>query len=167
MALCFFFFQAEDGIRDADVTGVQTCALPIHPGARRFRRSGRRSGNRTGAGRSRRPGPGSLRRRLVAARLLAPDARNPPAARGAPPVRAYPLLFDPVPDTLDEQVAAIWAIGVLPAADPTREVAGVDELEAGARPDVTRAEQRVRRGVVGVGHLVVLVERGHVPRDLG
>src|SRR3989442_7921276 len=26
---CFFFFQAEDGIRDADVTGVQTCALPI------------------------------------------------------------------------------------------------------------------------------------------
>src|SRR5690554_1637127 len=26
-----FFFQAEDGIRDADVTGVQTCALPICP----------------------------------------------------------------------------------------------------------------------------------------
>src|SRR6266498_371779 len=26
-----FFFQAEDGIRDADVTGVQTCALPISP----------------------------------------------------------------------------------------------------------------------------------------
>src|SRR5690554_7692226 len=25
----FFLFQAEDGIRDADVTGVQTCALPI------------------------------------------------------------------------------------------------------------------------------------------
>src|SRR5437867_8901486 len=27
--LCFFFFQAEDGIRDRTVTGVQTCALPI------------------------------------------------------------------------------------------------------------------------------------------
>src|SRR5437773_5599248 len=27
--LSFFFFQAEDGIRDRDVTGVQTCALPI------------------------------------------------------------------------------------------------------------------------------------------
>src|ERR1019366_1662982 len=26
---CFFFFQAEDGIRDWSVTGVQTCALPI------------------------------------------------------------------------------------------------------------------------------------------
>src|SRR3712207_6925988 len=27
--LYFFFFQAEDGIRDIGVTGVQTCALPI------------------------------------------------------------------------------------------------------------------------------------------
>src|SRR3989454_8436843 len=27
--VCVFFFQAEDGIRDYKVTGVQTCALPI------------------------------------------------------------------------------------------------------------------------------------------
>src|SRR2546421_2514055 len=35
-SLCFsfFFFQAEDGIRDLIVTGVQTCALPILPGER-------------------------------------------------------------------------------------------------------------------------------------
>src|SRR5438309_9602015 len=37
--IVFFFFQAEDGIRDGTVTGVQTCALPIwssiaHEGAR-------------------------------------------------------------------------------------------------------------------------------------
>src|SRR5690348_17764678 len=33
MLICFFFFfQAEDGIRDGRVTGVQTCALPISPG---------------------------------------------------------------------------------------------------------------------------------------
>src|SRR5256885_12018145 len=44
----FFFFQAEDGIRDYKVTGVQTCALPISAGqpgapagrAGRLRRSG-------------------------------------------------------------------------------------------------------------------------------
>src|SRR2546422_7307999 len=30
----FFFFQAEDGIRDVAVTGVQTCALPIYLAAR-------------------------------------------------------------------------------------------------------------------------------------
>src|SRR3712207_6979320 len=29
MLVIFFFFQAEDGIRDIGVTGVQTCALPI------------------------------------------------------------------------------------------------------------------------------------------
>src|SRR3712207_6092545 len=30
VSCCFFFFQAEDGIRDIGVTGVQTCALPIY-----------------------------------------------------------------------------------------------------------------------------------------
>src|SRR2546429_3042200 len=30
VAWIFFFFQAEDGIRDVAVTGVQTCALPIY-----------------------------------------------------------------------------------------------------------------------------------------
>src|SRR5437016_8605667 len=34
-----FFFQAEDGIRDWSVTGVQTCALPIsHEGGLRFKK---------------------------------------------------------------------------------------------------------------------------------
>ena len=30
LLIFFFFFQAEDGIRDIGVTGVQTCALPIY-----------------------------------------------------------------------------------------------------------------------------------------
>src|SRR5215213_10876327 len=34
----FFFFQAEDGIRDWSVTGVQTCALPISQNAARSSR---------------------------------------------------------------------------------------------------------------------------------
>src|SRR5207248_7072600 len=39
--VCFFFFQAEDGIRDRTVTGVQTCALPIFwPGGAGFRPRG-------------------------------------------------------------------------------------------------------------------------------
>src|SRR5205809_5064719 len=37
--IVFFFFQAEDGIRDVAVTGVQTCALPI---SERKRRPGER-----------------------------------------------------------------------------------------------------------------------------
>src|SRR5687767_15339836 len=59
--LYFFFFQAEDGIRDKLVTGVQTCALPIsRAGGRRWYR--RHAANtrsesqdgRTGTSRSRR-----------------------------------------------------------------------------------------------------------------
>src|SRR2546422_1854257 len=37
---CFFFFQAEDGIRDVAVTGVQTCALPISDSSMGERKSG-------------------------------------------------------------------------------------------------------------------------------
>src|SRR5215203_7571029 len=56
--MAFFFFQAEDGIRDIGVTGVQTCALPISlwlwPRSRTL--AGRRRGTcRRGRGRG--PGP--------------------------------------------------------------------------------------------------------------
>src|SRR6266498_259447 len=44
-----FFFQAEDGIRDADVTGVQTCALPISPGGGRPGGAGRLRGTHPAA----------------------------------------------------------------------------------------------------------------------
>src|SRR5260370_22240998 len=56
--MVFFFFQAEDGIRDSSVTGVQTCALPIFMRTRwRNPRRGRgwlrrRAGRRTGSGRT-------------------------------------------------------------------------------------------------------------------
>src|SRR5256885_12107659 len=46
---CFFFFQAEDGIRDYKVTGVKTCALPIYLRAFFYyqtRRPGHRPGSR-------------------------------------------------------------------------------------------------------------------------
>src|SRR5688572_32177934 len=42
--LLFFFFQAEDGIRDLTVTGVQTCALPISVGAERVALAGEHPG---------------------------------------------------------------------------------------------------------------------------
>src|SRR6266511_601273 len=42
----FFFLQAEDGIRDVHVTGVQTCALPISGAARMYASSATTAGNR-------------------------------------------------------------------------------------------------------------------------
>src|SRR2546430_6801262 len=46
----FFFFQAEDGIRDLTVTGVQTCALPIYSSGRRHSRSREPGDGRLSAG---------------------------------------------------------------------------------------------------------------------
>src|SRR2546430_7525522 len=61
----FFFFQAEDGIRDLTVTGVQTCALPI---CRRRRRRRERADGRWLVGLV-----GGARR--LVARLVVPGAR--------------------------------------------------------------------------------------------
>ena len=63
VCLIFFFFQAEDGIRDYKVTGVQTCALPIClPGAAGI------------AGRDGAPGP--------AGATGAPGVQGPPGEPG-------------------------------------------------------------------------------------
>src|SRR5438128_6531489 len=46
---CCFFFQAEDGIRDATVTGVQTCALPISvPGTAKTAAAGGKTAEKVG-----------------------------------------------------------------------------------------------------------------------
>src|SRR2546430_13054961 len=55
----FFFFQAEDGIRDLTVTGVQTCALPISRSHRAPPRHDRLLGERHGTRRRARAAPAS------------------------------------------------------------------------------------------------------------
>src|SRR5256714_3187041 len=72
----FFFFQAEDGIRDKLVTGVQTCALPIWARGRPPRGRRRPPGRRPG-GRPRRRARGSRPPRTPACRRRTP-ARRPP-----------------------------------------------------------------------------------------
>src|SRR3712207_9436458 len=66
-----FFFQAEDGIRDIGVTGVQTCALPIYPrrcwqapGQVRGRRAASSDGSRSGSRPCRKIGRASCRERV-------------------------------------------------------------------------------------------------------
>src|SRR2546422_4161278 len=62
--ICFFFFQAKDGIRDVAVTGVQTCALPIFARESESlrRHTGRPPAERDG-------GSDGLRRRAQCARV--------------------------------------------------------------------------------------------------
>src|SRR5215208_1706156 len=75
----FFFFQAEDGIRDGHVTGVQTCALPIwrrlvadprRERLHRRRRDGGRPAVREGRPRAA-PEPAARARAVKRARLVA------------------------------------------------------------------------------------------------
>src|SRR5215203_3603211 len=82
--LFFFFFQAEDGIRDIGVTGVQTCALPIY--------TPRDVGRLRALGRSGCGGwlVGCLGERLLAACTCAIDDRV--TGHGVQPWRAGPAL---------------------------------------------------------------------------
>src|SRR6266853_2483537 len=134
--MLFFFFQAEDGIRDLTVTGVQTCALPIS------RRGCATAGRGYGA-----------RRRGAAAQLLArPRARSPARVRlGAQPPESPEL---PLGEVVHR--ARMWPVGdarLVARADDgderpggARELAfGVAEPEAGRRPPAGRHPQRVDR----------------------
>src|SRR5207302_4251557 len=74
--LFFFFFQAEDGIRDFHLAGVQTCALPIWAIGADFAVR-RRLGDKIGADRPTRAGP------VVDDELLT-DRGGQPLRRNAP-----------------------------------------------------------------------------------
>src|SRR5260370_30417917 len=80
MMFILFFFEAEDGIRDSSVTGVQTCALPIYdPAARRV---GTERGCGGAARRAPRPYPRRRLRRAAAAQGRAAAARAGLRPRG-------------------------------------------------------------------------------------
>src|SRR5689334_23871766 len=84
----FFFFQAEDGIRDGTVTGVQTCALPIWLPAelvhqlagvrveRGVARQAVRAGRQSGADRGERGGGGGGEARRSEERRVGKECRS-------------------------------------------------------------------------------------------
>src|SRR3989442_5327212 len=96
-----------------------------------------------------------------------PDPRNWLPAVEAAALPGEPVLEDAVADPPDQGRLAARAAGVLVASHPAGEVARVDVLQTGRLTDPGGPEQRLRRGVVGVLHLVVLMEGGDVPGDAG
>src|SRR5207249_9220009 len=102
------FFQAEDGIRDRNVTGVQTCALPIYDAGHRAD-----SGPHPGSRAARRvPQGGALRGHAHAVRAGRPAGRR----RGNQPRRSHPLRL---PDR--ELIMAKFAyLATDPAGAPVR-----------------------------------------------
>src|SRR2546430_5596345 len=89
----FFFFQAEDGIRDLTVTGVQTCALPIYRAAGfRSLAPHRRSSPAVSATHANRAVFSRLEKPPGAARLAPSSAKIRAPAAGADGI--HPRLFD-------------------------------------------------------------------------
>src|ERR1019366_20611 len=77
----FFFFQAEDGIRDWSVTGVQTCALPIsgiNASAMTISDKGRRTAPARASHSGRPKSTRDLRGPFRSAHVAAPAARKTP-----------------------------------------------------------------------------------------
>src|SRR5215216_7781140 len=72
----FFFFQAEDGIRDDLVTGVQTCALPISDDVGRSPREPRERLRAAGGRDGRRGGRRARRRRRSEERRVGKECRS-------------------------------------------------------------------------------------------
>src|SRR5947208_6553847 len=110
LVLFFFFFQAEDGIRDDLVTGVQTCALPISRGL---------------------PLPASPQ--LAATALLPPSRARPVAAlAGLLPAGSVPTA--PIGDRIRSMFNGCWPdralwICALRLRDGQRVVFGRDDVE--------------------------------------
>src|SRR2546423_83698 len=97
----------------------------------------------------------------------APDAGYRLAALEAASPPGQPVLEDSIAGPPDQGGLAAGAAGVFVSADPAGQVAGIDVLEAGRLADASGPKQALWGGVVGVLHLVLLVERRHVPGDAG
>src|SRR3989475_6595266 len=109
----FFFFQAEDGIRDLTVTGVQTCALPISVRSRSSDNRGRRA-----CGEPLRLEPGESLAddaEMGERRTAEPQRRSRPGGRR----NANPT----VPDARSRRSAGAWRVRLEPVASalPQRE----------------------------------------------
>src|SRR5437667_6497805 len=98
-------------------------------------------------------------------RCRLPDSGDSLAAAVTAAHARQAVVKDPVAHSTDQGRRTTGAAGVFIRADAAWQVAGVDVLEAGRLANGRRPQQCLRCCVVGVLHLVVLVEGGHVPGD--
>src|ERR1039458_7701582 len=95
-----------------------------------------------------------------------PHAGNRHAAIGALAAGRYSVSSHPESAALNQHAGAPWAARVFQTRGLTGQVPGVDVVETRRAPDPRRANQRLRRRVVGSRHLVIPVERRDVPGNV-
>src|SRR6266516_3584019 len=116
--ILYFFFQAEDGIRDRTVTGVQTCALPIFVRSRRTGKHDLRSIRTCVSGAMRLP-PETVEafERVTGGRLV----EGYGLTESSPVALANPLNDNARPGTIGVAVPGT-DVRIVDLADPSREV---------------------------------------------
>src|SRR3989454_165487 len=141
----FFFFQAEDGIRDYKVTGVQTCALPISGSSPSTAAAAARPGAGSRACRPRRLRRADSRRRR---RIRRRERRGRGRAQESESYVSYGRIL--LPGRLDRhpELQQRWPIAGEGAADRVRQ--RVDSRQA-LPPRAERARQRGEVGIAQIG----------------
>src|SRR5215467_7837063 len=94
-----------------------------------------------------------------------PDSGNPPRTLRASAIPDTHCSYS-VSRTINQQLTAIGAISVFPIAHKTRQVTGVNEVEPFRFSKFCSTQQRSGRSIFRIGHFVVLMECGDVPRDI-
>src|SRR3712207_1696788 len=154
MRVCFvfFFFQAEDGIRDIGVTGVQTCALPISGSAAAARAFGSstslKCGASAGAAQARGAGGGGVRLGRAEGGFERDDCAALGGVLKLEDVRAAVELSEPRARVRESDAAALrrarrllYAAAVVPDLEPQRAALAL-------RAHLYAARRRARRDAV-------------------
>src|SRR5262245_27591658 len=99
--------------------------------------------------------------------MLLPDTRYRRIALRTVTLRCGQLVLDNMETvTPDDGFMAGWAVGVLPFAHPTRQVARVDVVQPRLRPDLGGAHQRFDGSTRRIDHLIVGMEGRYMPRNI-
>src|SRR3989338_3295277 len=97
---------------------------------------------------------------------LHPPSRNESAALAAPSLLDL-VAHDAVTGALDQRVTARWTERILVRPYLTRSVARIDISQSRVVTDLCGADERFQRRRIGIGHLIVLMERRYMPRNVG
>jgi len=95
-----------------------------------------------------------------------PNPWNVSATFGACALRSNSVSTNEIPESGNQLFATIRTNRILPWTHVTRRVAGLDKTQSRFRADFRRAHQLRRGGSGPVGHLVILMKRRHMPRNI-
>src|SRR6185503_21313797 len=99
--------------------------------------------------------------------ILSPDARDCGCAGWTTAFVRDVYLPDQVTKTFHQQLITRRTISILPAANSTRKISGVDVVEPRLATNLTRTNQLLRSRVCVLCHAVVLVKGRDVPGNVG